>query len=424
MRTFVAEFWSELNRGDAAMQVCIVDRLHSMDASISLNVDYGWNEYRKFLNELDHTGSIIGEDAVLPGNRVSFHDRFARSSRWVRRTLVVWTFVANSFIQLWTRLAARFGLPQLAPAAAKALWKAIDGADLIVWNGRNFRSNSAFREIMEIADLLWTPWTLFLAKRTGQRLVALGVSVWPLRTRLGRLLVRRALAHCDLVYAREADTLEYLRGELGLIEARPMPDLSFHTLNALGRPERALQSGQRVLGLALKEWTVDGPEARDAYLSSVVGFATDLHARGEITSVLFVDQVPMEKESTEAIRNEAQAMLDGAGIPWAEAHGRLTISELLDVYAACCLVLSSRMHGAIFAIWSGAPTITISYDTGAKWSILRGIGVFSDLPIREISTPRLREIYSRLDEYCPVDEACARMEAGAIAIDELDAWRV
>jgi len=59
------------------------------------------------------------------------------------------------------------------------------------------------------------------------------------------------------------------------------------------------------------------------------------------------------------------------------------------------LLLTTRMHAANFSVLAGIPTISISYDSGAKWETLTDIGFKQFVcPIIEVSSERL-ELMSR-----------------------------
>ena len=69
---------------------------------------------------------------------------------------------------------------------------------------------------------------------------------------------------------------------------------------------------------------------------------------------------------------------------------KLSHAELCDFYLRSKLVVTTRMHGAIFAAWCGAIVVSIAYDAGSKWSILRDLGCFETVVnFKDLTTDNL-----------------------------------
>jgi polysaccharide pyruvyl transferase WcaK-like protein len=399
------DFWSDRNRGDAAMQVGLVRLLRRRipEARLVVMATYGANQWPSFLDELDETAPIV--DGVVGGIRPTFvpFDTAILRRRAVRRLAnATGLAAALALLPFWLLLRWVPLFDRALPSRLRASVREIRAADLVLWNGRNFRADSPAREAYEIFNLVYNPIVALLLARP---VAAIGVSLWPLRNRLARRLVSAVLGRTFFVSFRELDSYERgvnaLRGRPALVEL--LPDLSFAALD----PPNELELGAdcegarpKRLGVTLVDWRGSGGSARDRYVEALSGFLSTFLEETD-TEVTIIPQVTYEMEATEAIERE---LIERVASPRLHAiRGRPTIVELLTLYREQELVVATRMHSAIFALSQGTPVVTIPYDSGGKWGILRMLGLEGiDVPFTEVEagalSHRVADVWARRDE--------------------------
>lgn len=405
MNILLLDFWSDRNRGDAAMQLGLVRLLRRRipEARLVVMAAYGANQWPTFLDELDETAPIV--DGVVGGIRPTFvpFDTAILRRRAVRRVAnAAGLAAALALVPFWLLLRWVPAFDRTLAPRLRASVREIRRADLVLWNGRNFRADSPSREPYEMFNLVYNP---IVAMLLGRPVAAIGVSLWPLRNPLARRLVSAVLGRTFFVSFREHDSYE--RGVVELRGRRPavelLPDLSFAVLD----PPIELDSGAdcksarpKRLGVTLVDWRGSGSGARDRYVEALSGFLSTFLEEPE-TEVTIIPQVTYEMEATETIERE---LIERVASPRLHAiRGRPTVVELLALYREQEIVVATRMHSAIFALSQGTPVVTIPYDSGGKWGILRMLGLERiDVPFTDVNagslSKRVADVWARRDE--------------------------
>jgi polysaccharide pyruvyl transferase WcaK-like protein len=395
-RIVLLDFWSEKNRGDAAMQIALIElvRKHFPDAKVSVVGAYGYNQWPEFLTELDYTRDLIPD--IVGGFRRTFFPlrSIDKSDNRLVKFVRYGINIATELVLLFglTRPGIRRFLLKYAPQGMRQALERIMSADLIIWNGRNFQCNSRWKEPFVYWNLLYNPLVCMMLQKP---VICIGASVWDIKTVLGRELLRFAFRRLVFMSVREPRSFKNVQELLGQDggQVRLLPDLSFWVLQREAKFDAERVAGrtymQRV-GITLMDWWGEGQEARQKYINAIcrlIEFVVQ-ELRGKI---IIVPQVTYRPENTDRIFRDIFSGLPSV----CQKHvyrieKELTIKELLKVYGNLDFLIATRMHSAIFALASGTPVVAIAYDSGAKWGILEMLGAGEIIiPFRDVSAEGL-----------------------------------
>jgi colanic acid/amylovoran biosynthesis protein len=392
---FVMDFWSDHNRGDAAMQVALLDMLKSRfpGATLTVSTEYGFNQEADIAAELDHVAQIVPAEAIHGGIRRTAYPigsaaQWSKPARSLRKiAFIVESLIALLLIKLFGRSAGIFFAPRRRNVFAK-----LADADLVVWNGRNFRSRTAKSELYDLWSLVYNPMVAQLLKRP---IVAIGVSCWTLKTPRGRKMAARVLERSDYVSAREDITYDYLKTLMAPARfaaiVRRRPDLSFGFLKHHVQPVRLPKADGSPLTLAmtLVDWGESDVREQENYLRALTDGVLALACQRQL-HIRIVPQVPYGPQGYGTLVTELRAAVEGKVASFEVIDRKLSLEELVQNYRAADMLIGTRMHSVIFSWSVGTPAIGIAYDSGAKWSILRDLGV-GDLifPIGKVTSANL-----------------------------------
>ncbi|WP_369068612.1 polysaccharide pyruvyl transferase family protein [Kineococcus terrestris] len=272
----------------------------------------------------------------------------------------------------------RRGLRAPARAVApRAAWPALDlmaRADVLAYTGGT--------SLTDNYDLSTKVFDLQVAQRLGKPLVLLPQSAGPFTKPVNREALRPVLAAADLVLLRDERSLEHVV-DVGADPARcaVVPDIVF----ALARPEALgaepphRDDDAPRLAVSVRDWahftgksTEQGMRDYTAALRAAVTAA--VRQRG--ARVTFVSTCQGRPEYVRDDSHFARTVAEG--LP-ADVRERVEVDgaarspeELIDFLATFDAMLSTRLHGAISAVCTGLPTLTIAYEykTTEVWSQL------------------------------------------------------
>lgn len=372
-KVVLLDFWTDKNRGDAAMQLSIINLTKSKfpNDKITIITGYGANQIDNIKDELDLTNKKVKDGSVkeiVGGMKPTY---FRLESNIANRFLITRIFfellalfksiillfflllrVPKKFIRLFLRKKYRYTFDILCDAK------------IIIWNGRNFRGDTWIKEPYDIFNLLYNPLVGILLRK---KIVNIGSSVWPLKNKLSRLMLKYAFKKCDLVTIRENNSYMYLKkisNKTDNIKLRP--DLSFHLLKNLIADKNIVKDRtSNTIGLTVVDWNNDGNIVRERYIDSLIQFVRYLIGIGK--EVLVIPQVTYKVEKTDRINNTLKSEF-GDKIKFIDED--LDVEGLLKIYAKLELLIATRMHSSIFAQSLNVPAISIAYDHGGKWGIL------------------------------------------------------
>ncbi|MBM3138612.1 MAG: polysaccharide pyruvyl transferase family protein, partial [Chloroflexi bacterium] len=203
-QVLLLDYCSEKNRGDAAMQVGLIRLVQKYfhHSDISAVTVFGANQTQGFYKEYDHTLKM--SVTLLGGLKPTFFplgDNETRLEFFIELMNLV--FLAFSSIVLLL-LALKLPTPIIAhflPAEFRKTLYAIRDADVVIWNGRNFRSRENWLlEAYRTFNVIYHP---LLCKLLSKPMVCVGASLWNLNSPLSKRLLRSVFEYCTFISFRE-----------------------------------------------------------------------------------------------------------------------------------------------------------------------------------------------------------------------------
>jgi|GEM_PF-1726730 len=393
------DYCSEKNRGDAAMQVGLIKLVQKYlpQADISVVSVFGANQILDFQTEYDHTLKMPVR--LLGGLKPTFfplNPNIKRSNILVELLNLLFVAISCALLLL---VALRIPLSLIArflPAEYRKTLYAIRDADLIFWNGRNFRSRkNRLLETYRIFNVVYHP---LLCKLLSKPMVCIGASLWDLNSSLSRRLAKSAFDYCAFISFRERNS--YVEASKLLNAQREghfrlLPDLSFASFGDVDTLVRQHKKDNRKIpqkvGITVVDWRANGQNARCTYEEALLGVIRFFIAND--SEILLIPQVTKKWEGFGGIWKDIYSELNSREKSKITViEGEPGIDDLLGIYSQIDFLIATRLHSAIFASTVQTPLVAISYDSGGKWGILDEIG-YKDyiIPFPEISSSRLIE---------------------------------
>jgi len=373
----ILDFASEKNRGDAAMQVSILSlsKQHFPEAQIDVVTVFGANQHPACLSEFDHTYDTASS-VTFRGGLVRTYEQLiagdAPANQWQRlRALLQIAFVTLAVLlrmpHAWRR--------RLVMASARPTFDCLLKADYIVWNGRNFRGFSYWKEPLALYTLCAQP---LLCAALGKPMVCLGASVWELKNPLSRLLIECTFSACRLVTLREPKSFAYVQETYPDLAHQKrfvlVPDLSLPMLQSIAQSLPSLPKSDTVtIAITIVgRREVGSEEAYLSYIEAVRLLVTHVNKTLQ-AHILVVPQVTFAPEANEEAVSKAMSILPDDA--YTILTSDMSVQELVATYKQVDMLIASRMHSAIFAATVGTPVLALSYDSGSKWHILSDMGL-------------------------------------------------
>ncbi len=379
-KVVLLDYCSEKNRGDAAMQVGLLKLVFRFikEPIISIITVFGSNQSGELLQEYDHSINwpvkILGglKPTYFPINNHKVDSLFPFEFKQGIMFFVDLVFLLLISLKIPIKL-----IKYIVPRGYHETIDAINNADLVIWNGRNFRSRkNHLIEFYRTLHVVFHPLVCIALKKP---IACVGASLWHLHNPLSRMLMRYTFNKCFFVSFREELSYKEARILLGRdckTELALLPDLSFamYEEGKKIKHNRAPISNNtypKVIGFTIVDWAGDGYKAREEYktaIKDVIRFYLKHNSR-----IVIIPQVTKTWEDNNALITEIikdQKNNENISI----IMGEPTVEELLINYSKLDFLIATRMHSAIFASFVGTPLVVISYDAGGKWSIIQELG--------------------------------------------------
>ncbi|WP_054343111.1 polysaccharide pyruvyl transferase family protein [Neptunomonas antarctica] len=383
-KLLLLDFAQETNSGDDIMQRSIIELCERhLEGELSITSYFGTNEFsyakREFRGyredySLDTSGGVYPTVFLKPIDGLL--GRLKPTKNILRVMYVMWFCVILMLLRMGVPLIiTKF----LLSKSQRQAFKKYLSADIVVWNGRNFRGKGRFSEALKIFELCVNPLICMFLKKP---VICVGSSVWTLNSSISRYLIRLVVRNSKLFLVREKSTLRYINecvlGGNSCKSLQYMPDLSFYSLNKVitQKELNSVSESRRVVALTLvgrREFLNDEVHLR--YLkaiSDLINHITHLNYKIRVIPQVTYSLEPYEQELQSIISQNVDADIE-------VVQSYLGTEELLNEYISADVLVASRMHSAIFASSVGTPIIAISYDSGAKWAILDDLGVDSEM---------------------------------------------
>jgi polysaccharide pyruvyl transferase WcaK-like protein len=268
-------------------------------------------------------------------------------------------------VLLW-RLARKLGeilrFHRRRPSANPTLeW--IRNCDLVVSvGGVNFLTAEA--TIRENPRLVVRLLPLLAAQKIGVPTVMVGAQIGPFEARLSRWIVRRVAAKTAAVLPRDHISAAELRGPNPPRRSILLPDSALSlTVSTSGARElwerRGLDPALPTLALVISS-ALRANERREAHVALFAHLAKGLMASGVVGQVVVVLQ-------TDEDRDISRDLVHSLGLdPRFFLDDDLDPDQLANLYGACRMVISSRLHAVLLSLLAGRPAISVAPEVTFK----------------------------------------------------------
>lgn len=283
--------------------------------------------------------------------------------------------LANRFARFLRRIFV--GVP-LEFARLYKNFRALKGVEMLVMTGTGMLGDLGIGPFGLHYDIL--KWSL-VAKLRGCKLLFVSVGVGPLTNPMSKRFVRTSLALANYRSYRDDFSKQYLN-ELHLHRpADPVfPDLAFSLPDAtVPQPAADPASWPRVVGMGiitysnLRESSATGDDAYNEYLARLTDFISWLRKNNYIVRLLIGDAVHDQRA-----RLDLKSSLEVAGLSYGDGkiidEPASTVDEVISQLAASEIVVASRFHNVLLALWLNKPVLAISFHEKVD-SLMEAVGL-------------------------------------------------
>ncbi|MCW3982386.1 MAG: polysaccharide pyruvyl transferase family protein [Candidatus Bathyarchaeota archaeon] len=367
----ITNFWTERNKGDAALQISLIRMLREQfgDAKITVCSAFGANQINLARKETCFSFDESIDDFV-GGLQPTYHETETASHRnnllnniklKIRALFTLSLtlfFLANLAIGVPSRL-----LSHMLPPSFRKTLQAYSDAHLIVMRPKNIREPSYLTGPLY---LYYVYYPALVGLLMHKPVVFVGGSVWPLKNPLSVALTRFVFERLFLITVREH--LSYVNLTRGLriknTHVYEFPDLSFYMLNDFNKRLKTIRMSEKpLIGLTIVDWIDRGETARQAYLKSLQALILYVARKYEAQFVV-LPQVTFAPQETTAILKKLTA---GECANYIQViRSELSVEALLKLYSRLDFLVATRLHSAVFASSVGVPILAITYEGGPK----------------------------------------------------------
>ena len=406
-KILLLDFASEKNRGDAAMQVSIVKlvKKYFPESQLFLSTVFGANQFPASISQLDHT--LPDGQITVCGGLLSTYETLEKSrshGKSFRKLKQIFAGFKGALLLglLFLRIPPHIFSWMLSAESRRSLQIFAEN-DLVIWNGRNFRSHSKFKEPYDLFILFFNPLVCMLLRK---KMACVGASVWELHNPFARWMSRIVFSSCAYISAREIFSFRYLNTLFAGRDKKPdivqLPDLSLYILGQLnsGNQRRYDEvSNDFKIGLTIVgAREVGSEELQVAYVEKMQSLTNHI-AKKMDAHLVVLPQVTYTPEENSSFVNRIIEQLPNT--KHLVVSGENKVEELVERYRDLDFLIATRMHSAIFALTTGTPVLAIAYDYGAKWNILCDMGLPAEAIVNMNELPyvnlveRFEEVWSR-----------------------------
>jgi polysaccharide pyruvyl transferase WcaK-like protein len=292
-----------------------------------------------------------------------------------------------------------FGIPSELYRWLEALWT-LKHTDVLIIPGTGLLTDAyGLRS--------WGPYNIFkwslMAKLRGCQLFFVSVGAGPLHSRMGRWLVKSALALADFRSYRDNETKDFLRSiGAGRATDRVYPDLAFSIVDEIS-PKLANPKCRRPvvgLGLMLYHGRLSSDEEREstykAYLEQLVVLVKWLLARDYDIRLLIGEL------SDKSVTAEFKALLKNRLEVYDEQRiidePASSVEDLLAQLSETDFVVATRFHNILLALALNKPAICVSFHQKCT-SLMQDMGLQEYCQdIKQLNAEKLIEQFCKLEK--------------------------
>ena len=379
MKTIViTNVWGPYNRGDAALVEALVAEirktLRDVPHRISGMATY-WELQRQHIPDVEWKGALIYS---------RYHDKLRRRAERLLRTAAMIPYVLLGDSPL-TRI--------FLSARQKEACDLLKSADLVLTAPGGFILDAHLNVISMLLEII-------IPKMHGKKVLLSPQSIGPIRSRILKYLVSKALDGCDTICLREPISMDFVKKELKLPRSRVvrMIDLAFfhnpserRLAQRILNDEFGIRPGERFIAPTVLQWNFphhrDPAALRRRYLQAV-GDALSRAAEKHDAKILMLNQVSEDLPNARAVKEivGSRCLID--------TEDR-TPAVMRGMFFHATLSVTSRFHSCIFSLVEGTPSIAISY-------VWKTEGIMQELDLSDwvhsIETVEASTILQQIDE--------------------------
>jgi len=329
--------------------------------------------------------------------------------------------LANRFARMLRRIFV--GIP-LEVARLYKSYRALKGVEMLVMTGTGMLGDVGIGPFGLHYDIL--KWSV-VAKFRGCKLLFVSVGVGPLTNPMSKRFVRMSLALANYRSYRDEFSKQYLKDLHLNRPADPVfPDLAFSLPDTM-IPQPAVDPAAqpRVVGVGvityanLRESSAKSDDAYHEYLARLTAFISWLCKNNYVVRLLIGDAVHDHRA-----RLDLRSSLEVAGLRYGDGkiidEPASTVDEVISQLAASEIVVASRFHNILLALWLNKSVLAISFHEKVD-SLMEavGLGGFRQ-DINDIDVDRMIEQFRTLEQTAAAVKAQIREKAEAFraALDE------
>lgn len=255
-------------------------------------------------------------------------------------------------------------------------------ADLVAVKGGGFMH--AYGGITAFYYIWYQLFYIRLAKRLDKRVVVLPNSFGPFKGFLVERQLRKVLASCEFISARESISKEMI-SELLKREVLLSPDMGFYLEGensnygkALCRQHSIPLEELQCIGLTLRPYRFPGePNPQrlyNKYIHSFADFVEYIHKKGYHPVLITHVFGPSAHENDSLALKDLIYILD-KNIEYSLIEFKGNCREIKALYGCMSYIVGTRFHSIIFAMDYGIPCLAIAYGGNKAYGIMRDIGI-------------------------------------------------
>ncbi|MGQ9556734.1 MAG: polysaccharide pyruvyl transferase CsaB [Desulfurispora sp.] len=248
---------------------------------------------------------------------------------------------------------AFFGVQAVPRHDLASLWRELGRSDMLISGG-----GGLLQDVTGPNSVIYYLGVVQMARLLGRPVVFYGHGIGPVRTALGRGLMRLVVNQVDLVTVRDEASRQELAA-LGVrrppvhVTADPVLGLDgldeLKAQSGLLRQKYGLLGGAPLVGISVRHW-----QKESRYKAVLAVLADRLVEQG-----LRVVFLPMHHPGDVTAAREVRAQMQQ---PAALIEQRLDFKEMMALISGLHLAIGMRLHFLIFGALLGVPVLGLSYD--------------------------------------------------------------
>jgi colanic acid/amylovoran biosynthesis protein len=214
----------------------------------------------------------------------------------------------------------------------------------------------------------------YWAKKFSKPVFLMPQSYGPFNSWISEKLFEYVLRHAKKIYYREGITGGYLKEkfEMYFSKTSEMPDLALflEKKDLLERAVFALNEKEKVIGVTIRPWNIDGIDARD-YADKLSDALVSIAKKRALKVKIIVQVMDQKKTEGDEKISEYLKMLLFEKYPALSVElfcekPFFTLSKICSIYASCDMLIGMRLHSSLLSFIVGCPALTTGYQHKAE----------------------------------------------------------